>query len=64
MIKTKLYWISWTETNNKSNGRKFSNIFIDKLHCWIFNHPQVVNSTLKNDNFNIKYHRTCGVIKT
>ena len=35
---------------------------VDKLRIWICIHQQVVNSPLKNDNINTKYHITGEVI--
>ena len=35
---------------------------MDKLHGWVFNHPRVVNSTLKNHHINIKYNGAGEVI--
>ena len=37
---------------------------IEKLHSWICNHPHVVNLTLTNNHINIRYNKTCEVIKT
>ena len=35
----------------------------EKLHSWIFNHPQVVNPPLTNDHGNTKKNTTGEVIK-
>ena len=34
------------------------------MQVWVFNHPQVVNSHLKNDNINTNDYVTGEVIKT
>ena len=36
---------------------------IERLHSWIFNHPQVVNSPLTNDHVNIKDNSAGEIIK-
>ena len=36
---------------------------MDKLHGWVFNHPRVVNSPLKNYYINIKDNGIGEVIK-
>ena len=43
------------KSNNKQGVNYKKN---DNLHSCICNHPQVVNSPLKNDHVNIKYHTT------
>ena len=63
MINTKLDGVSCIETNNK-NGRETTKETIKKLHDWIYNHPQVVESPFTNAHDNIKYHITSEVIKT
>ena len=47
----------------KQMGGKLQNK-IEKLHSWICNHPHVVNLTLTNNHINIRYNKTCEVIKT
>ena len=63
MIKTKLYWVSWVETDKKINVSKITTETIYNLHCWVWNHPRVVNSSLENDRVSIKDNTTGEVIK-
>ena len=55
--------ISWKEQILKIE-KKVQKKQIDKLHCWVFNHPRVLNSPLKIYHINIRDHGTGEVIKT
>ena len=63
-MKNKFDEISWIEIDNKIIGRKISKETIEKIHSWICNIPQVVNSPLTNYYVNIKNNTTVKDNKT